>query len=224
MLPTKSTISCSCLFFLSQHIDHLPLMLVCYFTLFCQICVRFTHDTIIVWRQDASIYCFHQTYEGVISGRCQDCSPLQCPDDLPSKIKQEAYEAHHSPPSMPVTHKLMYASLLTELSPSWGAINWAATQELPSISWHPKVQYRIHKSSRLVPILSHINPIHTIPSYLRSILILSTHLRLGLPRGIFPSGLHAPPISSLVRYIYIYFHHGALESESIPLPNMGMYA
>jgi hypothetical protein len=47
-----------------------------------------------------------------------------------------------------------------------------------------KVQYRVHKSAPLVPILSHINPIYTIPS----ILILSTHLGLGLPSGLFPSG------------------------------------
>jgi hypothetical protein len=32
------------------------------------------------------------------------------------------------------------------------------------------------------------NPIHTIPSYLRSILILFTHLRLGLPCDLFPYG------------------------------------
>jgi hypothetical protein len=31
-------------------------------------------------------------------------------------------------------------------------------------------------------------PIHNIPSYLRSTLILSTHLRPGLPSGLFPSG------------------------------------
>jgi hypothetical protein len=36
--------------------------------------------------------------------------------------------------------------LLTELSPSWGAINWAATQELLLISWNPNYQYRIYKS------------------------------------------------------------------------------
>jgi hypothetical protein len=30
------------------------------------------------------------------------------------------------------------------------------------------------------------NTVFTIPSYLRSILILSTHLRLGLPSGLFP--------------------------------------
>jgi hypothetical protein len=64
--------------------------------------------------------------------------------------------------------------LLTKLSPSWGSANCAATQAVPSILWNPEVQYHVHKSPPLVPILSHINPIHTIPSYLRSILILST--------------------------------------------------
>jgi hypothetical protein len=57
-----------------------------------------------------------------------------------------------------------------------------------------------HKSPPLVPILSQIDPVHTIPSYLRSILILFTNPRLGLPSGLFPSSFHTNILYAFLFY------------------------
>jgi hypothetical protein len=40
----------------------------------------------------------------------------------------------------------------------------------------------------LIPTLSQISPAHTAHTSKIHVLILSTHLRLGLPSGLFPSG------------------------------------
>ena len=75
-----------------------------------------------------------------------------------------------------------------EQSPSWEANWFSAIQEIPQILWNPKVHYRIHKCPSPVPILNQLDPVHATTSYFgRSILILSSHLRLGLPSGLFPS-------------------------------------
>jgi hypothetical protein len=85
-----------------------------------------------------------------------------------------------------LTYLLTYSM---EQSPSWKANRFAASQEITRLLWNPKVHHRIHKCSPPI-ILSQLNPINT-PHYtcLRSILILSSHLRLGLPSGLFLSGL-----------------------------------
>ena len=89
-------------------------------------------------------------------------------------------------------------------SPSWEA-NWsAASQEIPRISWNPKVHYRTHKHPPPVSIwASPIQSLYTYPTSWRSILILSAHLRLGLPSGLLPSGFPTKtlyvPLSSPIR-------------------------
>jgi hypothetical protein len=81
---------------------------------------------------------------------------------------------------------LLYRHLLTysmEQSPSWKA-NWiAASQEIPRVLWNPKVPHRTHKPRHVS--LSWASPIqspHPHPTSWRSILTLSSHLSLGLPR------------------------------------------
>jgi len=63
-----------------------------------------------------------------------------------------------------------------------------ASQEIPYLLWNLKVYYHVHNSLPLVPILSQMKPVHALPSYLRSILILFSNLCPGLPNGLFPSG------------------------------------
>ena len=88
--------------------------------------------------------------------------------------------------------------LHTQHSPSWEANRFAASQEIPHVLSNLKVHYHIHKCLPPVPILSHLNPVHTPhPASWRSILIFTSHLCLGLTSGLFPSGfptrtLYAP--------------------------------
>jgi hypothetical protein len=87
-------------------------------------------------------------------------------------------------------------SSLMQLSPSWEAANCAANQKFPSILWNPKVHYHVHWS------LSWARPIQSIQSHpisLRSILILPTYLRLGLPSGLIPSGF---PTNILYAFLF----------------------
>jgi len=66
----------------------------------------------------------------------------------------------------------------------------SSSQEIIHLSQKLKIHSRVKKTPPLVQILSQMNSVHNfLPPYsLRFILILSSHLRLGFPSGLFPSG------------------------------------
>ena len=103
-----------------------------------------------------------------------------------------------------ITYLLTY--LLTysmEQRPYWEANRYAASQEIPHIVWNPKVHYLITSDGHMS--LSWPCSIQSIPPHpisWRSMLILSSHLRLGLPSGLILSGfptktLYTPLLSPL---------------------------
>ena len=83
----------------------------------------------------------------------------------------------------------------TEQGPSWEAYRFSAGQEI-----HRNL-CNFYKSAPPDPNLRQINPVHAPhPTSWRSSLILSSHLGLGLPSGLFSSGfptktLHVPLLS-----------------------------
>jgi hypothetical protein len=56
-----------------------------------------------------------------------------------------------------------------EKSASWEPASRSATEEGPKVLWNPKFHYSVHESPQLIPILSHISPVHNTPSYFSKI-------------------------------------------------------
>jgi hypothetical protein len=87
-----------------------------------------------------------------------------------------------------------------------------APQEFCSILWNSTVHYSVHKNwslswSRSIPSI----PPH--PTYLRSILIPSTQLRLDLPNGLFPSGFTTIMHSAFPHACYMSCHSRSLSLD-----------
>jgi hypothetical protein len=78
-----------------------------------------------------------------------------------------------------------------EQSP-WEANCFADSQEIFLVLWNPKFITSLTSDRHLsVSWASPIQSTHPHPTSWRSILILSSHLRLGLPSALFPSGFTA---------------------------------
>jgi len=92
-----------------------------------------------------------------------------------------------------LTYLLIYSA---QQSPSWEAGRFAVSQEIPRILWNPKVHYRNHERPTPVPILSHLDPVHTSTTH-----FLKIHLNIilpftpGLPSDLFPLSFpHQKPV------------------------------
>jgi hypothetical protein len=88
---------------------------------------------------------------------------------------------------------LLWSNLITTnsmvLSPSSEVHSSSATQEICHNLWNLMVYCSVHKKLPPVPVISQINPVHTLhPISISPNLTLSSHLCLGLPSGPFPSG------------------------------------
>jgi hypothetical protein len=71
---------------------------------------------------------------------------------------------------------------MMSLTPSWEVDVSSAIQEIPCPLWNQTFHYRFHKNPPHFTILSQMIPVYTSHHIsLRSILISSSHLRLGLP-------------------------------------------
>ena len=126
-------------------------------------------------------------------------------------------------------NNLLEKTILTYLLTPWGRVllekltGSAASQEIARTLWNPKVYQRIHKCPPSVPILSKLHPVSPRPTSRRSILILSSHLRLGLPNGLFPSvfptrTLYTPlpsPYAPALPLISLFLHAFSFEMVSL---------
>jgi len=106
-----------------------------------------------------------------ISVSCHEILP---PKSLPS------YTVYSS-----ITILLIYCM---QQSPSWEANRFSTSQEISRLLWIPEVYYCIHKCSPPVPVLSNIDLVNASHLPSRTSIVISFHLCLGFPSGLFPLG------------------------------------
>jgi len=98
-------------------------------------------------------------------------------------------------------------------TPSGEACSSSAGQELRLLLWNRKVYHHIHKNLPPDPILSHLNPVHTLAHSfsLRSISVWTSHQRLGPQKW-------SPPFVSLPKLCMPSYLRHAYYMPSTPRP------
>jgi len=68
-----------------------------------------------------------------------------------------------------------------EQNPSSEPNSHSASQEIPLLLWNPKVPCYVHRGPPVIPVVSHVNPVHTFPPYFP--MILSYIILPSMPRS-----------------------------------------
>jgi hypothetical protein len=92
------------------------------------------------------------------------------------------------------TDILPFHSLTHEAEPFLRSRQFCSHSRTSQHFMEPMVHYRVHKSPPLLPIRSQISPVHTIPSYLRSYVLVFPVVSFLQPFPPIPSCIHVIPI------------------------------
>jgi hypothetical protein len=88
-----------------------------------------------------------------------------------------------------------------EQSP-WETNRFKASQEIPRNLWNPKAHYHVHNCLLSQSWARLIQSMPPLPTSWRTILIQSSHLCLGIPSGLFPSGFPTKILHTPLLYVY----------------------
>jgi hypothetical protein len=92
-----------------------------------------------------------------------------------------------------------------KLTDSW------LVKRFPYLSWKPKVHYHVHKIPPAVPILNHMNPVHTLASYL-----FKTHFNIILPfMPMPPMWATCPAQLVLIHLVFVVTYSGECSVPSV---------
>lgn len=105
------------------------------------------------------------------------------------RLSQNSIFTHHSHGQVNIIDWVEVRSW-SEWTP-WSSHPWSANissvnKEILRILWNSSVHDSPHNSPPLVPVLDQINTVHALPTHVRCILILSSHLRQYIPGHVCP--------------------------------------